>query len=163
MHRSSRGVLLLAHLLSNVKTLSDMKRQAEHLPTGRNHLVVLSMNEAVEIAKAGPTAPHVEAAESEIENERQAGNVMARSIVSIENDAQELARVAERSESPQGGRLEIKAAVDENQWALLPLAEETWCKDGRAGIEVKAKAKVGEAARIGGAAEVDVEDNVREA
>lgn len=161
MHRSSRGVLLLARLLSNVKTRSDMKHQAEDLPTGMNHLVVVSMNEAVGIAKAGPIAPHVEAAESEIENERPAENVMARSIVSIESDARELARVAERSESPRGGRLEIKAAVDANQWALLPPAEETWCRDGRVGIEVKAK--VGEAARIGGAAEVDVEDNVREA
>lgn len=161
MHRCSRGALLSAHLLSNVKTQSDMKRQAEDLPTGMSHLVVASMNEAVGIAKVGPTVPHVEAAESEIENERQAVSVRARSIGNIESDALGLARVAERSESPRGGRLESKAAVGASRWAPLLPAEETWCKDGRAGIEVKAK--VGEVARIGVAAEVDVEDNVREA
>lgn len=160
MHRYSRGVLLLARLLSNVKIRCDMKRQAEDLPTAMNQRAVASMNEAVAIAKAGPIGPHAEAAGNETENERQAGSVMERSIASTENAVRGLARVAERSESPRGGRLEIKAAVGVNPWVPLPPPEETSSKDGRVGIGVKARAD--EAARIGGAVEGDVEGNVRE-
>jgi hypothetical protein len=139
-----------------------MNHLAEHLPMPRKAQAVASTSEVGAIARVVPTEPRAAVAVSAaVVNEALVVTERVKSPANIGSVTQQLARVAEKSES-LGALRETTLWLHVSPWVLLPPVDEILFRVAKAVIE--GIAKLVEVVKIGEAVvEEAVEDNAKEA